>query len=60
MGELPHRSAHLRRARRIPNLFEVESIRNMQNVNPSVGSAFNSRCVAACTVTSCSCTQSNS
>lgn len=44
---------------RIPNLNELETIRNIQNVNPAVDSAFNTGCVATCTVTSCSCTRSN-
>lgn len=44
---------------RIPNVNELQSIVNYQNSNPSVDTAFNTGCVASCTVTSCSCTQSN-
>jgi hypothetical protein len=44
---------------RIPNRFELESILNLQNVNPAVGTAFNTSCAASCTVLTCSCTQSN-
>ena len=43
---------------RIPNVKELQSILNLQNVNPAVSTAFNTRCAASCTVTSCSCTQS--
>ena len=43
---------------RIPNRFELESILNLQNVSPSVSTAFNTGCAASCTVTACSCTQS--
>jgi len=43
---------------RVPNLTELESIRNLQNYNPAVSPAFNTGCVASCTVTTCSCTQS--
>jgi hypothetical protein len=42
---------------RIPNRFELESLLNFQNVSPAVGSAFNTNCMAGCTVTMCSCTQ---
>jgi len=47
---------------RLPNLTELESIRNLQNVSPAVSAAFNSNCGAGsggnpgCTVTTCSCT----
>ena len=44
---------------RIPNLNELQSLINLQNVNPAVSSAFNTSCMGGCTVTSCSCTQSN-
>ena len=44
---------------RIPNSNELESIVNLQNVNPAVDSAFNTSCAASCTVTACSCTQSD-
>jgi hypothetical protein len=47
---------------RLPNLTELESIRNLQNVSPAVSAAFNTGCGASsggnpgCTVTTCSCT----
>jgi hypothetical protein len=43
---------------RIPNANELESIRNLENVTPATDSAFNTGCVASCTVTMCSCTES--
>jgi hypothetical protein len=43
---------------RVPNVNELESIVNYGAVNPAVSPAFNTGCVASCTVTSCSCTQS--
>jgi len=42
---------------RLPNLNELESIRNLGNFSPAVGAAFNTACAPGCTVTSCSCTQ---
>jgi len=42
---------------RIPNRFELESLLNLQRLNPAVDSAFDTNCVASCTVTTCSCTQ---
>lgn len=44
---------------RLPNYKELISIVNLQNVSPSVSAAFNNGCVAACTVTTCSCTASD-
>jgi Protein of unknown function (DUF1566) len=44
---------------RVPNLEELESLRNLGTANPAVFSAFNTNCVAACTVLTCSCTRSN-
>lgn len=47
---------------RLPNLTELESLRNLQNVNPAVAAVFNTNCGAnssgnsGCTVTTCSCT----
>ena len=46
---------------RLPNLTELESIRNLQNLSPAVSAAFNTNCGASssgnpgCTVTTCSC-----
>jgi uncharacterized protein DUF1566 len=40
---------------RLPNLTELESIRNLENVNPAVSAAFNNNCNAGCTVATCSC-----
>jgi len=50
---------------RLPNLTELESIRNLGNVNPAVSAAFNASCGASssgnpgCTVTTCSCTSAD-
>ena len=44
---------------RIPNANEQASIRNLETVNPATYSAFNTGCAASCTVTTCSCTQSD-
>jgi hypothetical protein len=41
---------------RLPNIKELQSIVNYQNFNPAVSSEFNNNCVAACSVTTCSCT----
>lgn len=47
---------------RLPNLTELESIRNLGTVSPAVAAVFNSNCGAGsggnpgCTVTTCSCT----
>jgi hypothetical protein len=43
---------------RIPNRFELESIAAPMN-DPAVDTAFSTNCVASCTVTTCSCTQSH-
>jgi hypothetical protein len=45
---------------RIPNVDELESIASYQNANPAADAVFNTGCAAGCTVTTCSCTQSNS
>ncbi len=44
---------------RLPNVAELQSIISYENVNPAVNPALNTGCVASCTVTTCSCTQSN-
>ncbi len=41
---------------RLPNVKELQSIVNYENVNPSVSPAFNTACAATCTVLTCSCT----
>jgi hypothetical protein len=41
---------------RVPNVKELQSIVNYENSNPSVSPAFNTGCVASCTVATCSCT----
>jgi len=41
---------------RIPNLKELQSIVDYERVNPSIDPAFNTNCIAACTVLTCSCT----
>jgi hypothetical protein len=43
---------------RLPNVKELQSIINYQNVDPAVSAAFNVNCAPGCTVTTCSCTQS--
>lgn len=42
---------------RIPNIVELESLRNCETYSPATYSAFNAACAPACTVTTCSCTQ---
>jgi len=50
---------------RVPNRRELESIVDLEQVNPSVSAAFNTSCGAnssgnpGCTVTTCSCTVPN-
>src|SRR5262245_60214271 len=44
---------------RLPNVKELQSIVNYQNFNPAVSPAFNTGCVASCTVLTCSCTATN-
>jgi hypothetical protein len=41
---------------RAPNVKELPSIVNYENVSPAVSPAFNDSCVAPCSVTTCSCT----
>lgn len=43
---------------RVPNLNELETLRNLEALNPSTFSAFNTGCAASCTVATCSCTPS--
>jgi len=45
---------------RLPNVKELESIMNYQNVDPTVSPAFNTNCTSGCTVLTCSCTTSSS
>lgn len=45
---------------RVPNVKELQSIMNYQNVYPAVSAAFNTGCAPGCTVLTCSCTISNS
>ena len=42
---------------RVPNIKELQSIVNFQNIAPAVSAAFNTGCTPGCAVTSCSCTQ---
>jgi Protein of unknown function (DUF1566) len=44
---------------RLPNVKELLSIVNYQNFIPAVSAAFNANCAPGCTVTTCSCTQSD-
>ncbi|MCI0435770.1 MAG: DUF1566 domain-containing protein, partial [Gemmatimonadetes bacterium] len=41
---------------RVPNVKELQSIVNYENLNPTVSPAFNNGCISGCTVTTCSCT----
>jgi hypothetical protein len=43
---------------RVPNVKELQSIVNYQNVYPAVSPAFNTGCAPGCTVLTCSCTVS--
>lgn len=43
---------------RLPNHNELDSLVDLGNTDPAVDSAFNTNCAPACTVTTCSCTQS--
>jgi len=43
---------------RVPNRSELESLPNLGAVSPAVFPAFNTGCAPACTVFTCSCTQS--
>jgi hypothetical protein len=42
---------------RLPNLRELESLRDFSHLNPAVDPVFNTSCVGGCTVTTCSCTR---
>ena len=44
---------------RQPTLNELETIRDLGNVDPAVPAVFNTSCTAGCTVTTCSCTSSS-
>lgn len=44
---------------RIPNIHELESLRNLETNNPAVVPEFNDSCLPGCTVTTCSCTRSD-
>ncbi len=44
---------------RLPNRFELESLLDLENEYPAVNPAFNTSCWGGCTVTTCSCTQSD-
>jgi hypothetical protein len=41
---------------RLPNLFELETLRDMGGVSPAVAAPFRMDCAPGCTVTTCSCT----
>jgi hypothetical protein len=43
---------------RMPSTAELETLKNFGAVSPAVYPAFNTGCMATCTVTTCSCTQS--
>jgi hypothetical protein len=42
---------------RVPNVKELQSIIDYQNIFPAVSSAFNNGCTGGCTVLTCSCAQ---
>ena len=44
---------------RLPNVKELVSIVNYENVGPAVSPAFNTNCISPCTVLTCSCTQAS-
>lgn len=44
---------------RIPNLRELETLKDLGYADPAIAPAFNSRCVSGCSLFSCSCTSSN-
>jgi hypothetical protein len=44
---------------RIPNVQELESLRNFETFSPATYAEFNDSCTGGCTVTTCSCTQSS-
>jgi hypothetical protein len=43
---------------RVPNLVELETLRNLGAVDPATYSSFYTGCAPGCTVTTCSCTRS--
>jgi Protein of unknown function (DUF1566) len=43
---------------RVPNVKELQSIVNYENLSPAISPAFNTNCTSPCTVLTCSCTQS--
>lgn len=43
---------------RVPNLNELESIRNLKEAGPAVSAVFHTQCSGGCTVLTCSCTRS--
>lgn len=44
---------------RLPNIKELETLKNFGAVNPATFSPFNTSCAGGCTVLTCSCTQSD-
>lgn len=45
---------------RVPNVKELQSIVNYENLPPAVSAEFDTRCVSGCTVEACSCTRAAS
>jgi hypothetical protein len=45
---------------RLPNRFELESLVDLDGLNPSVDAAFNNNCIPGCLVANCSCTPPDS
>ncbi len=44
---------------RLPNLTELESIRDMGSQEPAIGAPFDASCSPGCTIATCSCTSSD-
>ncbi len=44
---------------RLPNRFELETLLDLQNINPMVSSPFHTGCSPGCTILTCSCTHPN-
>lgn len=44
---------------RLPNRFELDTLVDLGRVGPAIDPAFTTSCAPSCTVTTCSCTQSN-
>lgn len=43
---------------RLPNLFELQTLVNLENTPPAVSAPFNTNCSSGCSLPNCSCTRS--